>query len=131
MLRGMGMAEVRQGLLTVPGVVEAPSMFKDDLAFWVNGTEVAHFESETQLDIRLTRAEIAAARARLRDDPLVRRRASGSDWVVVTVESPEGMRRAVELAEVSARAHAPAPGTDPKPPPDAARLRSLRRFHVT
>jgi len=125
------MDEVRERLLAIAGVAEAPSMFKDDLAFWVNGTEIAHFEGETAVDIRLTRPVISAARASLRDDPLVRRRASSSDWVVVSLESPAGIGRAVELAGIAALAHAPAAGTDPKLPPDGSRLQRRRRLHAT
>jgi len=124
------MAKLRTRLLAIPGVTESPSMFKDDLAFWVNGKEIAHLESPTALDVRLTRAGIRATRAAWEPTGLVHRRATGSDWVTVDVGTRAGANLAVELVEHAAALHAPAGGEPAQPPPDGARLRSLRRFHV-
>ena len=120
---------LRDRLVDIDGVLESPSMFKDDLAYWVNGREIAHFEQPTVLDIRLTRAEIRAIKERLASDPLIRRRASGSDWVVVDASTPDGVALAVELAERAAAVHRAPEGEIAKPPPTEGRLRSLRRFH--
>jgi hypothetical protein len=65
-------------------VAEAPSRYKDDLAYWLDGREIAHFESDEVLDLRLTRSVIGAHRAALKADPRVELR-SGSDRVTVTV----------------------------------------------
>jgi Family of unknown function (DUF5519) len=46
---------LREALCQVDGVIESESAFKDDLAFWVNGKEIAHFEGDHAIDIRLTR----------------------------------------------------------------------------
>ncbi len=35
-------------------VADLPSRYKDDLAFWLDGREIAHFESDQVLDLRLT-----------------------------------------------------------------------------
>ena len=64
------------------------------------------------------------------EDPRVHRRAAGSDWVTVDCAAPGGADLAVELVGIAARVHAPADGEPAKPPPDGARLRSRRRFHV-
>jgi hypothetical protein len=124
------MESLRDRLAAIDGVVESPSMFKDALAYWVNGTEIAHFEGETAVDIRLTKAEIRAAKARLAGEPLVRRRAAGSDWVVVDVSTAAGADVAVELAARAAAVNRPPDGRFAEPPPTGGRLRSLRRFHV-
>lgn len=38
---------VRRALLRLDGVVESPSMFTQDPAFWCEGKEIAHFEART------------------------------------------------------------------------------------
>jgi hypothetical protein len=52
---------LRDALCLIDGVVESDSAFKDDVAFWVNGTEIAHFEADHAIDIRLTRSQIRRA----------------------------------------------------------------------
>ncbi len=47
---------LREAIARLDGVTESESMFKDDFAYWVNGTEVAHFDTGQIIDIRLTRA---------------------------------------------------------------------------
>lgn len=74
---------LRDAIAAIDGVIEAPSRYKESLAYWVNGKEIAHFESEEFLDIRLTRAEIRARRAELKASPAVELRPSTSDWITV------------------------------------------------
>jgi Family of unknown function (DUF5519) len=100
-------------LAAVDGVIESRSQYKDGPAYWVNGSEIAHFEGDDGLDIRLTRALIRQDRAALRDDPAVELRRSGSDWITVDVSAPD---RAVELFSRAAAAHRAPPGTTPRPP---------------
>jgi hypothetical protein len=99
---------LRDLLLTVDGVYEAPSRFKDDLAYWVDRTEIAHFESETALDLRLTRAVIREVRARLRADPRVHLRPNSADWVTVDAAGPQDSAFVRDLVERAAAAHRPA-----------------------
>ena len=119
------MAALRDRIAAIAGMIESPSMFKDDVAYWVDGTEIVHFESPTAVDIRLTKAEIRA----LGNTPLVRRRSTGSDWIVVDVSTAEGADLAVELATRATAVHLPPDGRTADPPPTGGRLRSLRRFH--
>jgi hypothetical protein len=126
----MTTTSLRRVLAKLPGVIESDSMFSDDPAFWVNGKEIAHFESDTHLDVRLTRAEIRARKESLAEaGPLVRRRAPSSDWLVMDTATKAGRDLAVELVGRSAVIHAAPAGTAAAPPPTGSRLASLRRFH--
>ena len=75
---------LRELVLGVGGLVEAPSRYKDDLAYWLDGREIAHLEAHDVLDLRLTRAVIR----RYKDDPRVVRRGS-SDWAVIEVSQED------------------------------------------
>jgi len=118
-----------RALCQIDGVMEASSAFKDGPAFWVNGTEIAHFEGDSAIDIRLTKVEIRARRADLRADARVSLRASGSDWLTVEFGGPEDERFVCDLAEIAAAAHRPADGSAPRLPPSGADLARRRRFH--
>jgi hypothetical protein len=121
--------ELRQALAALDGVEESDSAFKDDVGYWVNGKEIAHFEGERAIDIRLTRAVIRDRRAQLMTDPRVRRRASGSDWLTVELTGVDVMSFVIELARAAVAAHRAAPGTIAAPPPGGADLAGRRRFH--
>ena len=54
-------------------------MFKDDIGYWVHGKEIARFEDEELIEIRLTREMIRERREELRGDPRVDLRYSGTD----------------------------------------------------
>jgi hypothetical protein len=116
-------------LCRIDGVVEGESAFKDGPGFWVNGTEIAHFEGATAIDLRLTRAEIRARRARLREDPRVTLRSSSSDWLTVEFGTAAGGPLVLELAGIAAAAHRPAAGAAALPVPTGAALARRRRFH--
>jgi hypothetical protein len=116
-------------LCRISGVAEGESAFKDGPGFWAGGKEIAHFESERAIDLRLTKAEIRARRAELRADPRVTLRASSSDWLTVEFNSPADEDFVSALAEVAAAAHRPADGSPAEPPPTGAALVRRRRFH--
>ena len=120
---------LRSALCGIAGVVESDSMFKDDLAYWVNGKEIAHFESDRVIEIRLTRPVISEHRADLRADQRVDLRRSGSDWIEVLFTTSEDSHFVLELVELAAAAHRVPPGATPAPPPTGAELERRRRFH--
>lgn len=120
---------LRDALTELDGVVDSPSMFKDDLAYWVNGKEIAHFEAEDFIEIRLTRAVIRERRGELKVDPRVDLRHSGSDWILVRFSSPQDLPFVVDLVEQAAAAHRPPPGVTPNSPPTGPDLERRRRFH--
>lgn len=101
------MSQWLRELLLVDDVYEAPSRFKDDPAYWVDGTEIAHLESECALDIRLTRRVIAEQRASLREDPRIQLRPHASDWIGLSVSGPEDAPIVRTLIEQAAAAHRP------------------------
>lgn len=120
---------VRNALCQLDDVMESDSAFSSNLAFWVNGKEIAHFEGDHALDIRLTRAQISARRADLRADPRVRLRPGSSDWLMVEFHSQEDERFAIGLVEIAAAAHRPPAGSAANLPPTGADLARRRRFH--
>lgn len=124
----MGQA-LREQLAQIPDVEESASAFKQNLAFWVNGKEIAHFESPTVIDIRLTRGEISRMRSQLNGDSRVTLRRSGSDWLSVKVDDAGDHAFVLELVEIATAAHRAAPGTIPEAPPSGAELDRRRRFH--
>jgi len=111
--------------------MEGASIFSNDdreRAYFVNGTQVANAEGE-RLGLRLTRAVISRHRPRLKADPRVDLRRSGSDWILVEVTRDSDITFVLELAELAAEAHRPPAGTAVKPPPEGAELERRRRFH--
>jgi hypothetical protein len=120
---------LRDAIAALDGVVESPSMFKDDLAYWVHGKEIAHFETRDLIEIRLTRSVIRERRDVLRADSRIDLRHSGSDWINVRFSSPVDIDFVLELVEAAAAAHRPPPGVTPDLPPTGPDLERRRRFH--
>lgn len=116
-------------LCRIAGVVEGESAFKDGPGFWAGGKEIAHFEGEHAIDLRLTKAEIRARRTELRADPRVTLRASSSDWLTVEFTTQADQDFVCALAAVAAAAHRAADGAPAQPPPTGAALARRRRFH--
>lgn len=111
------------------GVLEGESAFQAGRGFWVNGTEIAHFEGEHAIDIRLTRRQVRTRRAELRADRRVTLRGSASDWLTVEYRTATDLQFVLELAEAAAAAHRPPAGTATREPPTGAALARRRRFH--
>jgi hypothetical protein len=122
---------LRKAFRAVDGVLESPSALgtDEDIAYWVNGKEIAHWDRDGSIDIRLTRKGISGRRAELKADERVDLRRSGSDWVQVRCTSREDVALALDLFEAAVAAHAAPPGQTPKPPPTGADLARRRRFH--
>jgi hypothetical protein len=97
---------VRAEIAALPGVLEDRSKFADKPAFWVNGKEIAHFDDDLVIDVRLTAPVIRSRRSELRERPeITLRRSSSADWLEVRIDNPEAERFAVELVAEAARAH--------------------------
>jgi hypothetical protein len=99
------------------------------MGFWCNGTEIAHFDSDDVIDLRLTRSVIRELRPALRADPRVELRKGSSDWVEVRMAADNDVDFVIELAERAAAVHRAGPGQIAKPPPVGADLERRRRFH--
>lgn len=122
---------IRKAFRDVDGVVESPSALgtDDDIAYWVNGKEIAHWDRDGSVDIRLTRTGISTRRAELKGDDRVNLRRSGSDWVQIACSSKRDVPLVLDLFEAAVEAHRAPPGQTPKPPPTGAALERRRRFH--
>lgn len=119
---------LRDSIVALDGVVESPSMFKDDLAYWVHAKEIAHFENRDLIEIRLTRSVIRDRRDVLKSDSRINLR-SGSEWITVRFSSPADMEFVLDLVEAAAAAHRPPPDVTPNPPPTGPDLKRRRRVH--
>lgn len=122
-------AELREALTTIDSLLEGESMFSDRDAYWANGTEVVHFESDGAVEVRLTKGVISARRAALKADSRVELRRSGADWLTVHMAEAADIAFVVDLVRAAERAHRPADGSLAKPLPTGAELARRKRFH--
>jgi hypothetical protein len=122
-------AQLRASLGCVADVVESPSMFGAEAAWWCNAKEIAHVEAPGTIDIRLTRSVIRDLRPTLRADARVVFRRNRSDWIEVRDATTPDVAFVVDLVGRAAAAHRPPPGESMKPPPTGAELERRRRFH--
>jgi hypothetical protein len=101
--------------------------FSPGPALWVGRREVAHFDGERTLDVRLTKAAIRSRRAELTGDERVTLRPGGSDWLEVSVESDDdiGWATRIVLDAVAANLSTAPTGL----PSTGAELERRRRFH--
>src|SRR5687768_17149621 len=104
--------DLRRRFSAVEDVVEAPSQFGHEEAWWVRGMEVAHVEGTRMVEIRVTRKVISERRPELKAHPSVHLRRSTSDWLEVVVSSASDVDLAADLFEVAVAATAGA-GTPP------------------
>ena len=95
---------VLAALGALDGVEISPSMFGEGDAIWCNGTEIAHFDADDVVDVRLTKALIRARRTELRADERVTLRKHTSDWLEVRVTNAD-LDFVVELVTHAAGAH--------------------------
>jgi Family of unknown function (DUF5519) len=120
--------DLARRLASLPGVEQSASMFGHDLGFWVNGKEVAHFESTGVIEVRLTEQRIREHRPAFRADRRVVLRPSGADWITVRFAEAD-WDFVVELVAEAEAAHRPPPGVPPTPAPSGADLERRARFH--
>jgi hypothetical protein len=119
--------EFIERLVALLGVTISEGAFAPVPAVWVGRREVAHFDGDGALDVRLTRAVISRRRAELGADNRVTFRAGTSDWLEIALNGPDDFEFALELVRAAIAANAPsAPGGAP---PTGAELQRRRRFH--
>src|SRR4051794_14485555 len=95
-------------LAEIDGVQIGESVFSDGPGYWVNAKEIAHFDADDIIDLRLTRAEIRERRAALRADPRVElRKSTSSDWLEIRISTRDDVAFVADLARVAAAAHLP------------------------
>lgn len=119
--------ELMERLGRLDGAVVSEGAFSPGPALWVGKREIAHFDGDQTLDVRLTKSVIAGRRSALRADDRVVLRPGTSDWLEVSIESPEDAEFAISLVvdAVAANRKTAPPGS----PPDGAELKRRRRFH--
>jgi len=96
-------------------------------AIWVGRREVAHFDGDGSLDVRLTKRLIALRRAELRSDVRVTLRPGSSDWIDINIsnESDRSFAEGIVQQAIEANRSTATAG----PPPTGAALDRRRRFH--
>jgi hypothetical protein len=109
------------------GVAVGEGAFAPGPALWVGTREVAHFDDERTLDVRLTKPEIRRRRTELEGDARVSLRRNTSDWLEITMQSDEdlGWATGMVLAAIASNRSTARPGL----PPTGAELDRRRRFH--
>jgi hypothetical protein len=110
-----------------PGAALGESAFGSGPAIWVGKREVAHFDGERTIDIRLTKAVIRSRRPQLKSDERVTLRPSTSDWIEVEVRSDADAEWASALIRDAIEANLPT--APPGLPPEGADLERRGRFH--
>ena len=111
----------------VDGATLAQGAFSAGPALWVGRREVADFDQDQTLDVRLTKSGIRSQREALKVDPRVSLRKHQSDWIELSVQAERDLEwaRSTVVAAVEAnRATAPS-GL----PPDGDELARRRHFH--
>jgi hypothetical protein len=127
------MRSVRNDLETrlgeIDGVIVSESMFRNGDGYWVNGQEIAHFERDDLIEVRLTREVIRKRRPAFKSDDRVELRPSGADWLTVRLNSRDDVVFVVDLVTIAAHAHQPPFGQAAEPPPAGEALRRRQLFH--
>jgi hypothetical protein len=73
----------------IEGATLAEGSFGPGPAVWVGNREVAHIDSDGDVDVRLTKKLIKDRRVDLEANLRVRLRPSASDWLWVSAEDPD------------------------------------------
>jgi hypothetical protein len=109
------------------GVAIGEGAFSPGPALWVGKREVAHFDDERTLDVRLTKAEIRRRRHELKSDERITLRTTSSDWLECSIKSDDDVEWAASLVLAAVEANK---STAPIGlPPTGADLERRRRFH--
>lgn len=127
----LDLADVEEDLIERLGRLHGGAIgegaFSSGPAVWVGKREVAHFDDDQTLDVRLTKRVIRVRRPSLEADRRITLRENSSDWLEVTIESAADVEFAVSLVEDAIAANLD--GAAPGPPPSGAELERRRRFH--
>ncbi|HEX9683134.1 MAG TPA: luciferase family protein [Acidimicrobiales bacterium] len=111
----------------VDGVALGDGAFAPGPALWVGKREVAHFDGERTVDVRLTKTLIRSRRDELHSDDRVSLRRGSSDWLAIEVRSNDDAELARGLVRDAIAANLPT--APPGLPPAGADLERRRGFH--
>jgi Family of unknown function (DUF5519) len=88
-------------------VTIADGAFRPGPAVWVGGREVAHFDNDRTLDVRLTKSEIRKRRSDLAADDRVHLRSGNSDWLEIEIRSETDADFAISIVRTAVAANLP------------------------
>jgi hypothetical protein len=88
-------------LLELPGLEARRSRCGPDVAFFLEGAEIAHFHADDEIDVRLTKKVLRINREALAGDPRVVPRRSASDWVAVRFATAQDAEFAASLVRLA------------------------------
>jgi Family of unknown function (DUF5519) len=108
-------------------VTVAEGAFGVGPALWVGRREVAHFDADGTLDVRLTRQVIRLRKPELGADGRILLRPGTSDWLALRIGGVDDIEFAVLLVNDAVAANLPT--APPGLPPEGAELERRRRFH--
>ena len=97
--------ELLARLLDDDSIEHRKSRFSKEEALFVGKREIAHFHSNNEIDVRLTRPEIRRRELRKSSDPRIHFTSPGSDWIVVTFRRESDLPFVLELLEAADRAN--------------------------
>lgn len=118
-------AEFLDSCCAAADAVVSEGVFTPGPAIWVGKREVAHFDSDGALDLRLTKEVIRHGRDELSADPRVALKRAGSDWIEVQFDPNDLWVRGLVLDTIDANRNTAPPGE----PPTGADLERRQRFH--
>ena len=87
------------------GALLGEGAFAPGPALWVGKREVAHFDAERALDVRLTRSEIRTRRGDHRGDERVSLRSGSSEWLALHIGDDADAKWARDLVRVAIAAN--------------------------
>jgi hypothetical protein len=109
------------------GVSIAEGAFAAGPAVWVGKREVAHFDADGAMDVRLTKPVIRKRRSELEEDNMISFRTSSSDWLEIRLHERNDIELAISLVKDAVDANLPT--AIPGPRPTGQELARRRRFH--
>jgi hypothetical protein len=98
--------QIERRLITIPGLVAAPSRWGNGIAYHVGRREICHFHDDGRMDVRITKTVLRERKAEGALDPRIETRDRPTDWVTVRVLVREDVAFAVALVEDAVRANA-------------------------
>jgi hypothetical protein len=111
----------------IEGVAIGESVFSDGQALWLGTREIAHFDADGVLDVRLTNAVIRDRRAEFEADDRISLRGARSDWLEFRITTEVDADDAFTVVAHAVAANLPT--AKPGLPPTGAELARRRRFH--
>ena len=101
--RASAKAELETRLLEPQGLNRRSSRFGHSRAYFVADREIAHFQGDGRMDVRLTRERIRELKAQGRLEARIRTRGPSADRLTVRVAQEEDLPLALHLAEEAIR----------------------------